>query len=125
MRLVARLDKFVFDPLHVNLFELRAVQRQLIGVSRSVRVTVVTRIAARKLDELPSFGPQTFRGCIQHEETLVQLEQRHNSIRCRHGQRNRPCHPVHGDGGAWCALNAQEGGNCQRANRHREAKGVE
>lgn len=118
------LDILVIDTGHVDLLKLRAIVDKLIIMCRLV-MAVVTRITAGKCDVLPGLGPQLFRGGVEHEEALVELEESHDTVGRRHGERDTPGHPVEIVGGARRVLYTQEGGNGKGTHRHGQTERVE
>ena len=79
MRVFTRLDVFIVDALHVDLFELCAIIDILIGMGGCL-VSVVTGITPRELNVLPRLRTQSFSRGMQCIEPLIQFEQRCYSV---------------------------------------------
>ena len=122
--ILRHLDILLFDMLHADFFQMRTEIHILVGVSGSVG-PMVSRISPRKLDILPHLCAEFFHRGVEHEESSVEFEESHDSIRSCDRQTQCPRKPIHILLIGRICLDTEERRNCKASNRHCHTQSIE
>lgn len=110
---------------HSDLLEVRTIEHVLVAM-RGADIPVVTRIAARESEVLPRLCANPLGNGVEHKKAFVEFEKCHHSVGRGDRQRDTPRKPIEdGLGVGTVGLQAEEGGNCEGADRHCDTEHIE
>ena len=122
--ILRHLDILLFDMFHADFFQMRTEIHILVGVSGSVG-SMVSRISPRKLDILPHLCAEFFHRGVEHEESAVEFEESHDSIRCCDCKTQCPRKPIHILLICRIRLDTEKRRNCKAPNCHCHTQSIE